>query len=116
MPYVVDRFVKLGIRRTLGNPKPSDTEEQSAWAARAKRAHANAVEGLAVFAPLALVAIQSGLGPTPLVRGACATYFFARLAHYVVYAAGAPVARTLAFLAGFGAHVALLFALLRATG
>jgi uncharacterized MAPEG superfamily protein len=116
MPYVIDRFVKLGIGRTLGNPKPSDADEQSAWAARAKRAHANAVEGIAVFAPLALLAVQSGLGSTPLVVRACATYFLARVAHYVVYTAGAPVARTLAFLAGFGAQAALLFALLRATG
>jgi uncharacterized MAPEG superfamily protein len=116
MPYVLDRFVKLGIPRTLGNPKPSDIDEQSAWASRAKHAHANAVENLVVFAPLALLAVHVGLGAAPLVTGACATYFFARLAHYVMYAVGVPVMRTVAFLAGFGAQAALLVALLQAAG
>jgi uncharacterized MAPEG superfamily protein len=116
MPYVLDRFVKLGIRRTLGNPKPSDIDEQSPWAARAKHAQANATENLVVFAPLAVLAIDAGLGAAPSVTGACATYFFARLAHFVLYAAGVPVVRTLAFLAGFGAQMALLLALLHVGG
>ena len=116
MPYVLDRFVKLGIARTLGNPKPSDMGEQSAWAARAKHAHVNAVENLVVFAPLALLAVHVGIGAAPMVIGACATYFFARLGHYILYVAGIPVVRTVAFLAGFGAQVAVLIALLQAAG
>jgi uncharacterized MAPEG superfamily protein len=115
MPYVLDRFVKLGIMRTLGNPATSDGEAQSAWAQRAKRAHANAVENLVVFVPLAGLALQAGLGATALVTQACATYFFARLAHYAFFTAGVPVARTLAFLVGFGAQMALVVALMRAT-
>jgi uncharacterized MAPEG superfamily protein len=110
-PYVLDRFLRLGIRRTLGNPKPSDAQEQSAWARRAERAHANAVENLAVFAPLALLAIHSGLGASGLASGSAATYFFARVTHYLSYTAGVPGLRTAAFLAGFGAQMALVFAL-----
>lgn len=107
MPYVLDRFVRLGIRRTLANPEPGDAAASSPWAVRARAAHANAVENLAVFAPLALLSLRSER--TALVSAACATYFAARLAHYLVYAAGLPGLRTLAFLTGFGAQVALLW-------
>ena len=110
IPYVLDRFRRLGIARTLGNPQPADADAQSPWARRARQAHANAVENLAVFAPLALVAIALGVGHTPLAVGASATYFFARAAHFVLYTAGVPVLRTLAFLIGFGAEAALLLA------
>lgn len=112
VPYVLDRFVTLGIRRTLGNPQPGDAGEPSRWTVRARRAHANAVENLVVFAPLAALAIHAGLGGNRWVVAACATYFVARLVHYVVFTAGVPVVRTLAFLAGVGAQVVLLVQLL----
>lgn len=108
IPYVLDRFVKLGIARTFGNLAPGDHDAQSAWATRARRAHANAVENLAVFAPLALLAIRVGANGNPSVVAACATYFVARLVHFVAFAAGVPVVRTVAFVAGFAAQVALL--------
>jgi uncharacterized MAPEG superfamily protein len=110
MPYVLDRFIRLGIPRTLGNPRPLDADELSAWARRAQRAHENAVENLVIFAPLALMAVHSGVGGTALASGASAAYFFARLVHYLSYAAGVPVLRTVAFLGGFGAQLALLAA------
>lgn len=110
MPYVVDRFFTLGIARTLGNPQPGDIDAQSPWARRAWRAHANTVENLVVFAPLALLASALGMGNTPLAAGAAATYFFARAAYYLLYAAGIAGLRTLAFLTGFGAQAALLLA------
>ena len=114
MPYVLDRVVKLGIPRVLANPGRADMDEQSAWARRAKLAHANAVEGLVVFGPLAALAVHRNIGGTALVANACAVYFFARLLHYVVYSAGIPVVRTVLFLAGFGAQIALVVALLGA--
>jgi uncharacterized MAPEG superfamily protein len=110
MTYVFDRFVRIGIARTLGNPAATDGEAQSAWARRAKLAHANAVENLAVFAPLALLAMHLGVGTTALATRAAATYFFARVVHFLVYAAGIPGLRTTAFLVGFGAQLALLAA------
>lgn len=110
IPYVLDRFHTLGIARTLGNPQPGDADAQSPWARRARQAHANAVENLAVSASMALLAIALGVGHTPLAAGAAATYFFARAAHFALYTAGVPVLRTLAFLIGFGAEAALLLA------
>ena len=42
---------------------------------------------------------------------ACAVYFWARLAHVIVYTLGVPVLRTLAFAVGFVAQVALVLAI-----
>ena len=53
IPYVLNRFAVWGINDTVGypdNPKPL-----APWAERLKRAHANAVENLVVFATLVLV-------------------------------------------------------------
>jgi uncharacterized MAPEG superfamily protein len=116
MPYILDRFIRIGILRTLGNPQASDTHEQSAWACRAQRAHSNAVENLAIFAPLALLALHLGLGDAALVANASALYFFSRAAHYIVYVIGIPALRTLTFLAGFAAQLALAVAVARAGG
>ena len=41
---------------------------------------------------------------------ACAVYFWARLAHVIVYTMGVPVLRTLAFAVGFAAQAALVLA------
>jgi uncharacterized MAPEG superfamily protein len=114
IPYVLDRIARLGLARTFANPTPADAANQSAWALRAKAAHANAVENLAVFAPLALVALSGSAAATQLAVAASAVYFFARLSHYLFYTAGVPVARTLAFFAGVGAQVALLVAVAKA--
>jgi uncharacterized MAPEG superfamily protein len=110
IPYVLDRFLTLGIRRTLGNPQPGDASAQSPWARRALQAHANAIENLGVFAPLALLAIVVGVGRTPLAAGAAATFFFVRAAHFALYTAGVPILRTVAFLIGLGAEAALFLA------
>ncbi len=57
----------------------------------------NAVENLVVFAPLVLIlnAIDYSSSWTAL---ACAVYFWARVAHLIVYTMGLPVFRTLAFV------------------
>ena len=67
---------------------------------RSKRAHYNAVENLAVFAPLVLIVAVSGTG-SALTATAAAAYFFLRLAHYLIHLAAVPVLRTLVFLGGW---------------
>lgn len=112
-PYILDRFVRWGIADTVGypcNPKP-----QSPWAARLMRAHANAVENLAVFATLVLVAHAAGISNT-LVAGASAIYFWARVAHAIAYTLALPWVRTLAFLVGFGAQAVIAWQLLAGNG
>lgn len=74
-------------------------------------AHTNAVENLVVFAPLILIAHTSGL-TGPAITTAAAVYFWARLVHAIAYTLEVPGLRTLAFLAGFFAQVAIAWQLL----
>jgi uncharacterized MAPEG superfamily protein len=76
------------------------------WALRAKRAHYNAVENLAVFAPLVLLVVLTGQGDG-LTATACAVYFAARAAHFVIHVVALPVLRTLAFLVGWACQMIL---------
>jgi len=109
IPYVLNRMAVKGLMGTFANPAATDPP-LAPWAQRARAAHANAIENLAVFAPAALAVHALGLGDT-LTGAACAIYFFARLAHFLVYTAGIPVLRTLAFFGGWGATAVLVLRL-----
>ena len=110
IPYLAARIGTRGLLPAMGNPDPSQAPDP-AWADRARRAHLNAIENLALFAPLVLVAAFAGIS-TPATVLAAKTYLVARLVHYLVYAAGIPVVRTLAFAAGFVATLVFAMALL----
>ena len=99
-----------GLMAALNNPDPSRPPDPP-WAERARSAHANAIENLAVFAPLVLMCAMTGASGPATVFSA-KLYLGARLVHYVVYAAGIPVVRTIAFLAGFAATLTFAVALL----
>jgi uncharacterized MAPEG superfamily protein len=111
VPYVCARMAIFGILAPIGHPGPGYPVDRP-WMDRARRAHANAIENLAVFAPLVLVAALVGLS-TPATTAAAWTYVFARVAHYIIYTAGIPVLRTLAFLAGACATLVIGLELLR---
>ncbi len=110
VPYVLNRMAVRGVVGAMANPSP-DLKPQPAWAERAKQAHANAVENLVVFAALVL-ALEVLKAGNALTATAAAVYFWARLAHFVVYTAGIPVVRTLAFVAGWAVQVVLALSLL----
>jgi uncharacterized MAPEG superfamily protein len=105
IPIVLNRFYEIGVWTTLKSPQ-RDAQPHADWAYRLTSAHNNAVENLVVFAPLALIVHALGIG-APVTALACALYFWSRVAHAVVYAVGAPILRTIAFLTGFGAQAAL---------
>ena len=109
VPYVLDRIAVGGLMEAVGypaNPKP-----QSPWAQRLKKAHANAVENLVVFAALILTA--QALGITSAVIGTAAVvYFWARLVHAAAFAFAVPWVRTLAFTVGFLAQAAVAWQIL----
>jgi uncharacterized MAPEG superfamily protein len=111
IPYILDRANVRGLWGAMDNPRPTD-RPQSEWAQRQMRAHTNAVENLIIFAPLVLILDSLDIS-TGLTAGACAIYFFARLAHYVVYTMGIAVARTLAFTVGWLAQAVLFLAIFR---
>jgi uncharacterized MAPEG superfamily protein len=108
IPYILDRIMVRGLIGAMANPSRND-KPQSAWAQRLYFAHSNAVENLVVFAALVLILDTQGHS-TMSTAIACAVYFWARLAHVIVYVLGIPVLRTLAFAVGFLAQVALALA------
>ena len=110
MPYILNRIALRGLMGGMANPSPND-KPQADWANRAQAAHKNAVENLVIFAPLVLATHALGVG-TSLTATMCMVYFVARLAHFIVYTAGIPVARTLTFAAGFAAQLILALNLL----
>ena len=109
VPYILDRIMVRGLMGAMANPSRNDPP-QSPWAQRLYFAHTNAVENLVVFAVLVLVLDTMGIS-TPATVIACAVYFWARLAHVIVYTFGIPVLRTLCFAAGFAAQVVLALAI-----
>jgi uncharacterized MAPEG superfamily protein len=109
VPYVLDRFAVWGIPDTVGypdNPKP-----QTPWARRLQKAHANAVENLVIFATLVLAANALGLSGGAIATAAI-VYFWARVAHAIVYALGLPWLRTLAFTVAFFAQACVAWMIL----
>jgi uncharacterized MAPEG superfamily protein len=111
IPYVLDRIMVGGLMEAMDNP-PAEGSPQSPWAARQMNAHTNAVENLVVFAPLVLITQALGIS-TGVTATACILYFWARLAHYIIYTLGIPVLRTLSFTAGFIAQAMLVLAIFK---
>jgi uncharacterized MAPEG superfamily protein len=109
VPYILDRIMARGVMGAMANPSPTD-KPQSAWAQRMMAAHANTVENLVVFAPLALVAQALNIH-TATTALACTLFFWCRLIYVVVYTAGIPVIRTLAFAGGWIAQIMLVLAI-----
>jgi len=109
IPYIINRAQVRGLSGAMGNPTRGD-KPHAEWANRLMFAHDNAVENLVIFAPLVLIlnAIDYSSKWTVL---ACAVYFWARVAHIMVYTMGLPVFRTLAFTVGFVAQVVLVLAI-----
>lgn len=108
VPYLLDRMMVRGLSGTMANPSRDD-KPQTPWAQRLYFAHTNAVDNIAVFAPLVLI-LNSLDYSTRWTVLACAIYFWSRLAHAILYAFGIPIARTAAFLVGFAAQIALFLA------
>ncbi len=110
VPYTLNRIAVLGLTGGMANPS-SDEKAKAPWAIRAKAAHYNAVENLVVFAPLVIATHILGLSNGMTIT-MCMTYFFARMAHYLVYTFGIAGARTVAFAVGLIAQVMLALHLL----
>src|SRR6202012_5107360 len=111
VPYILNRVVVRGLGGSMANPVPG-AKAHAPWATRLMFAHDNAVENLVIFAPLVLILAQIDYS-TKWTVGACAVYFWARVAHLIVYTLGLPVFRTLAFTVGFVAQVILALAIFK---
>lgn len=109
VPYILNLIMVRGVMDAVGypdNPKPI-----APWAARMKAAHYNAVENLAVFAALVLVAHAINLHNEATVL-ACTAYFWARVVHLAAYTFKISFVRTLAFTVGFICQMTLAWQIL----
>jgi uncharacterized MAPEG superfamily protein len=109
MPYTLNMIAIRGLKDAVGYPQ--DPTPLSGWAAKMKAAHANAIENLAVFATLVLIANAAGVSTDATVL-ACNVYFWARVVHVLAYTFAVPWVRTLAFATGFGCQAVIALALL----
>ncbi len=109
MPYILNLIAVRGLVDAVGYPE--DPKPLSAWAAKMKAAHSNAIENLVVFAALVLIADAANVSNATTVL-ACQIYFWARLVHLLAYTFAIPWVRTLAFAAGFACQIALVLQLI----
>ena len=109
VPYILNAIMVRGLVDAVGYPE--DPKPIAPWAARMKAAHNNAVENLVVFAALVLTLNAAGISNDTTVL-ACKVYFWARLAHFLVYGFGIPWLRTITYFVGWVATVVLILQLL----
>ena len=109
IPYIINRSQIRGLSGAMANPSRND-KPHSPWAQRLMFAHDNAVENLVIFAPLVLILNEIDYS-TKWTVYATAVYFWARVAHLIVYTLGLPVFRTIAFTIGFLAQAVLVLAI-----
>jgi uncharacterized MAPEG superfamily protein len=111
IPYIINRIEARGLPGTLANPS-RDAKPHAPWATRLMFAHDNAVENLAIFAPLVLILNEIDHS-TKWTVYASAVYFWSRVAHLIVYTLGLPGFRTAAFTVGFLAQAVLALAIFK---
>lgn len=109
IPYTLNTIAVRGLMDAVGytaDPKPL-----AGWAEKLKCAHYNAVENLAVFAAVVLIANAAGVSNETTVLAAN-VYLWARVVHVLAYTFAIPWVRTLAFVAGFACQVAIVLQLI----
>jgi uncharacterized MAPEG superfamily protein len=89
-----------GAQLQVGLPTLADNREGlpeiTGWAGRARRAHANMLESLVLFAVLVLTAKAAGISNAMTLLGA-QLFFWSRVAYAVIYVVGIPWVRTAAW-------------------
>jgi uncharacterized MAPEG superfamily protein len=107
IPYISGQVMTNGLL-TPQNYRNPTAREVPLWGQRANRAHINAVEAFAPFAALVLVAHVGGVSNEATAMWA-ALFFWARLAHAVIYILGIPFLRTIIFTVGFVAILGIFY-------
>lgn len=106
-PYILARIFVWGLLTFLGNyPKnfPAEQPTPPLWAQRAQRAHLNMVETLPAFIAVIvgadyLIGDAAGL----MIALWAKIFFFARVAHAIVYILAIPALRTPIYLVSWAA-------------
>lgn len=112
-PYIVARLFVWGLPTFLHNyPEnfPVDQPQPPLWAERAKRAHLNMVETMPAFVAVIVAAALAGdANAAPTVNQWAAIFFFARIAHAIVYILRIPGLRTPVYLISWAAILVIGF-------
>ena len=113
IPVVIGYVTSRGVL-TPSTYKVAPTSPLPDWVNRANRAHLNAVENIAPFAAVVLIAYAIGVS-TATTQACAAVYFYARLAHAVIHISGFGLfkARTLAFTVAWIAFMVYAIVLLQ---
>ena len=112
IPYAVYRTNKLGgLFQVLKRPLPGDSPFDDAWAHRAYRAHMNAFEGLALFAPVAITVHVSGMG-NEITAMCSAVFFWARFIYAPLYYFEVPYIKTPVWAVSLVASLTMAYQLL----
>ena len=98
IPYILARIQAAGFMETL--TYVADDAPLPGWAQRAKKAHYNAIESLAPFAAVVIVAHLTGTANAATAVWSI-VYFWARVAHYFGHISGLPFVRTTLFTLGW---------------
>lgn len=107
IPYAAYRTAQLGgLWQVFLRPLPGDAPFAAEWAHRAYRAHMNAFEGLALFAPAVIAAHVAGVSDAVTTTSA-AVYFFARLIYAPLYYFNVPIFRTAIWMVSLAATLTI---------
>ena len=102
VPYILNVIANNSVGDAVGYGEL----KMSPWAERLKKAHYNAVENLAPFAVVVLVANAAGISDAATTMSA-AVYFWARVVHPIAYTLAIPWVRTLSFAAAWAAIICI---------
>jgi len=112
IPYIVCQVRTNGPLQPSNYADPGLPRPVPPWGQRAHRAYLNAIE---VFAPYAALVIAAHLAGKADAMTAfwSASFFWARLAHAVVYWAAIPYLRTVLFTLAFIAEAGIFWEIVR---
>lgn len=87
IPHIVGQVRVSGLLTADDYTNLREQSEFPAWVRRANRAHINLVEQFGAFATLVLIAHSLGVTSGTMALAA-AVFFWARIAHFIVFIAG----------------------------
>ena len=109
LPHILQLTTQEGLVQAVRDPA-RETAHKALWAQRARRAHANAIENLVIFAPLVILIVLTDKGSEQTVL-ASMVFFIARIGHFLAYALAIPYARVILFFVGWACQMFLAAAL-----
>ncbi|MEQ9365313.1 MAG: MAPEG family protein [Leptospirales bacterium] len=111
LPYFLGRFATWKLEDFGGDRL--QTPPVPPWVQRAERAEKNMATNLVHFAALVLIVQAAGLNDEATALGA-QIFFYARVAYTLIYIAGIPYLRTLAWSTAIGGEILMIARLLAA--